>query len=126
MLILRKAQLDALKQAPQKSFEKSMLDFVRRHFPKHCVLLGDSAILKVVQLGGERARQYRLETGRDVSLYISLMFMLGSDFDTDCQLPWASENGTIVRHRDVVPRPCHGCAERAHSTGAGQNKRVVP
>jgi hypothetical protein len=91
MLVLRKEQLEALAQAPQKSFENSMLGFIQQHFPKHYELLGDGGARRVAQLGGERSREYRLETGRDVSLYISLMIMLGSDFDTDCQLPWASE-----------------------------------
>lgn len=97
-MIIRKEQMSAMKDAAVISFENRMIEHLRNLFPKHHEVLHDSGLLKVVQLGINRAGSYKIDAESPVCHYIDLMFLLGSNFDTDLQLPWAGE---ILRDADV-------------------------
>ncbi len=104
MLVIRKAQMAVLEQAVLRTFENRMLEHLKEFFPKHCEILGEEQVRKVIRLGIERAEQYGLVSERDIHLYVGLMFMLGSYFDQDPQLPWAAkiltdENIVYPNHR---------------------------
>ncbi|MDY6991875.1 MAG: hypothetical protein SVR94_04620, partial [Pseudomonadota bacterium] len=53
--------------------------------------IGETQLRKVIQYSVSQAEQYGLTTQREVCLYLNLMLLLGSDFDTDIQLPWAKQ-----------------------------------
>ena len=91
MLVIRKAQMAVLEQAVVRTFENRMIEHLEEFFPKHCEILGREQVRKVIRLGLERAEKYDLVSERDVHLYVGLMFMLGSYFDQDPQLPWAAK-----------------------------------
>lgn len=99
MLVIRKAQMAVLEQAVLRTFENRMLEHLKEFFPKHCEILGEEQVRKVIRLGLERAEQYGLVSERDIHLYVGLMFMLGSYFDHDPQLPWAAK---ILTDEDIV------------------------
>ena len=77
-------KLDALSK-----FEDKMVQHVRQFTPKHSEILGEDGVREVIQLGMDRAKSYDFTNQGPVSFYIELMLMLGSDFDTDTQYPWA-------------------------------------
>jgi hypothetical protein len=91
MLTIRKEQNDALRQIPHKVFENSMLAHVRKYFPEDCKILGEAHTRKVITFGITRAESYGFNTAGETCRYISLMFMFGSRFDEDPQLPWAMQ-----------------------------------
>ena len=91
MFRIRKEQVEALDKAAFQAFEERVAEHVKESFPKHAELCGEEAVRKVVRIGLERAQEYGIAKEGGLQLYIDLMFLLGSSFDTDPQLPWAAE-----------------------------------
>lgn len=110
MLVIRETQMTVLEQAAVRTFESRMLEHLKEFFPKHCEILGEEQARRVIRLGIERAEQYGLASERDIHLYVGLMFMLGSYFDQDPQLPWAAK---ILTDENIV-YPSHR-ADQLHN-----------
>jgi hypothetical protein len=91
MLEIREEQMAVFDQAARKSFEDEMVQHLAEFVPKQCEVIGEQQVRKVIQLGVERARIYSLTNRGPVRFYIELMFVFGSDFDTDPLLSWAAE-----------------------------------
>jgi hypothetical protein len=87
MLRIRKEQMDELAKVSLGNFESGMVEHVKRFFPKYHDVMGEPAVRKTIRYGVDRAEAYGFTIERDVCQYINLMFLLGSDFDTDIQLP---------------------------------------
>lgn len=90
MLRIRKEQYEELGKISLKRFEDSMVKHIREFFPEHYECLGEPVVLNVIEYGVDRAEAHGFETEPDVNMYIDLMLLLGSHFDTDPQLPWAA------------------------------------
>ena len=90
MLIIRKSQIDAFEKIAVRRFEDGLLEHLQTFFPTHAATLGEKQLGRVVRYGLQRAESRNLQTERGVYLYLALMFMLGSWFDDDPQLPWAT------------------------------------
>jgi hypothetical protein len=88
MLKIRKEQMDELAKVSLGNFENGMVGHVKRFFPKYHDVMGEPAVRKTIRYGVDRAEAYGFTAERDVCQYINLMFLLGSDFDADIQLPW--------------------------------------
>jgi hypothetical protein len=86
---IRKEQMEALEQATLKGFEDEMVRHLRDFAPWHAGAVGEPVVREVIRLAIERAARYGLTNRGPVRFYIELMFMFGSDFDTDPLLPWA-------------------------------------
>jgi hypothetical protein len=99
MLKIRKEQYEDLGKISLKRFEDSMVEHVKKFFPKYYEIYEEPLIRKVIRYAVDRAESYDLITERDVCLYINLMFLLGSNFDTDLQLTWA---GVILNDEKIV------------------------
>lgn len=89
MLKIRPEQMETLEQVRFKHFEDEMLKHIKEHFSNHWRMIGEIQLRKVIQYAAKQAKTYSLTTEREVCLYLNLMLLLGSDFDTDIQLPWA-------------------------------------
>ena len=83
-----------------RHFESSMVEHVRTYFPNHYRIAGDDGTRDVVRYAVERAASHGHDTQRGVCFYLNVMLILGSNFDTDPQIPWAVEILT-----DEVPEP---------------------
>jgi hypothetical protein len=90
-MIIRRDQIDAFDEAAARGFEDRMLARIAKYFPKHPKLLGDEPLRLLVALALKKAAGYDFTTERNVALYLDLMCLLGSSFDTDPQMPWAAE-----------------------------------
>jgi hypothetical protein len=88
---IRREQLQAFEQPSPDTFTAGMLEHLRQHFPRHAELFGERALRDVIEEGRKRAGAHGFTTRHELYLYIDLMVMLGSGFDTDTQLPWAAE-----------------------------------
>ena len=91
MFKIRKAQIQEFKIAGMRDFERRMVIHLCKYFPIQGEVLGEDQILKVVQYGIAKAHTYGFETERNLAVYLTLMPMLGSNFDVDVQLPWTTE-----------------------------------
>lgn len=90
MLIIRKAQMEAFEKIAVGRFEDGLLEHLHTFFPAHAGTLGEKQLGRVIRYGLQRAASRNLQTERGVYLYLALMFMLGSLFDENPQLPWAA------------------------------------
>ncbi|MCP5419727.1 MAG: hypothetical protein H6970_10715 [Gammaproteobacteria bacterium] len=120
MLVIREAQMAAFEQGVMRNFELRVLEHVKQFFPKQCAILGDEQARQVIRLGIDRARTYGLVSERDIHLYVGLMFMLGSHFDRDPQLPWAARILTSEAISDPGLR-----ADRVYDTAMRYLNRVA-
>ncbi|WDP92884.1 MAG: hypothetical protein HUN04_25440 [Desulfobacter sp.] len=91
MLKIRNEQMKIFRQVALRNFEDGMVEHCLDFAPQHSLALGEKGIRKVVQLGISQAEAYGFTNYGPVQFYIEMMFMLGSYFDTDCQLPWAGQ-----------------------------------
>ena len=91
MLVMRKEQMAALKQLAQHGFEAEMLDHLAGFSPRLFKLAGKESMQRAISFGIERAKSYGFDLRGPVRLYLELMVLFGSHFDTDPQYPWAAE-----------------------------------
>ncbi|MDC0741364.1 hypothetical protein [Polyangium mundeleinium] len=101
MLTIHKAQMHALRAALRDAFVEQMIVHLARFSRPSFGALEEDQRRKVVHLGLGRADSYGLTFEGPVRLYLELMTLLGSDFDTDPQYPWAGE---ILNARDSGPQ----------------------
>jgi len=91
MLVIRKAQLRALKKAAEMGFENKMVAHLNQFFPVVFAKMEEAEMLEMIRYGIQRARHHGFESGRDICKYIDVMVVFGPDFDKDADLPWAAE-----------------------------------
>lgn len=91
MLVIGGGQMEGMQAAALRRFDEDLYIHVRTYFPRHHRHLGPPQIRRFIAYGRERAEQHGFRSERNICLYISLMLMLGSNFDVDVRLPWAAE-----------------------------------
>lgn len=90
MLTIRKEQMAAIRRGRRDSFVEELRAHVERFFPGDARVLGEAQLRTVLELGLDRAALHGIRQKGQTAQYVSLMFMLGSFFDEDPQLPWAA------------------------------------
>lgn len=93
-------KIAVFEDAAMRRFEDSMIEHVRTYFPNHYQIAGEDGTRDVVRYAVERAARHGHDTERSVCFYLNVMLILGGNFDTDPQLPWAAE---ILA--DEIPEP---------------------
>jgi hypothetical protein len=88
MLVIRKAQIEALTLAKWRNFERTAYRHCRECFPEVCDRLGENGVWRYVYAGLDRAKRYGFSTAAEYLKYLTLMMTAGPDFD---KLPWAAE-----------------------------------
>lgn len=111
MFRISNRSMKAFERESSHSSQLAMVAHYRDFFPWHTRAWGPETTAKVIEHGHERAARYDFETRCDVCLYLTLLPLLGSWFDEDAQIPWASQ---ILMHKDRSPRIDH-LASRALS-----------
>jgi hypothetical protein len=104
LLVLRKVQLDALREIPRRDFEQSLIRHFSVYYAADFARAGREQFRKLVQLSIERAAGHGYFTREEVGLYCNLMLMLGAAFDTDPQIPWALEQANDASIEDTSRR----------------------
>lgn len=82
--------MGALRPVGLRSYEDELVAHFREFAPKHCEVIGDDFVREAIRLGFERSAQHGFALRGPVRSYIEHMFMFGSHFDTDPQVPWAA------------------------------------
>ncbi len=90
MLSISQRQMDLIADVRMRDVKDLLLARGLRLFPVDAALAGPEALDELAEHALRRARKYGLEMTYDVFAYFDLMFALGSHFDADPFLPWAS------------------------------------
>ncbi|WNG26240.1 hypothetical protein F0U62_21080 [Cystobacter fuscus] len=104
MLKLNQQQMAGLECVWLLKFEEHIFQQVVEAFPTHYRVLGTTPLRATIHLGFTRAGSYGFRFKRSLRTYVDLMFMLGSGFDTDPQLPWAAAALANPLCKDEVER----------------------
>lgn len=70
-------------------FEDETLGRLRNIWPQKYAYLGEAGARRLIQQGIEAAKRYGITDESGCLVYIGLMYMLGSSFDTDPLFAWA-------------------------------------
>src|ERR1700719_491066 len=108
---IRESQFQAFADGLRIQAENELVAHCHQFAPQSYRAAGENGVRQAVRLGFQRAQGYGFETQDHVRFYVDLMLVLGSDFDSDPQFPWAAEilqdplSKTHVRaimlHRDL-------------------------
>ena len=111
MLVIHKEQMVVFEENAVQAFEDRTYAHLLEYFPRHCELLGEKQMRRVIRHGWEKAKSYNLLAECCVRSYIDLMCVLGGEFDTDPLLPWAAGilraetiEGDVVRGDQLYTR----------------------
>jgi hypothetical protein len=84
-MLIRNAQIETFQEAALRRFEDEMVAHSREFTPRLCELLGEEQLRVALRQAMERADTFGFTNKGPLRLYIELMFLCGSDFDTDPQ-----------------------------------------
>ncbi|HCK82569.1 MAG TPA: hypothetical protein DIC59_14050 [Candidatus Competibacteraceae bacterium] len=98
MLSIRESQVRTFEERAQRAFEDEMVAHLADFSPPLFKTLGETQMRVAVQFGMDRAAAHDFTFRGPVRLYLEMMLLFGSHFETDPQYPWAAE---ILKKRDV-------------------------
>jgi hypothetical protein len=87
MFVIRRQQMEAFNQATRAAFEDEMAAHSQEFSPRLCQVIGEEQLRVALRRSMDRATTYGFTLRGPVRLYIELMFLCGSGFDTDPQYP---------------------------------------
>jgi hypothetical protein len=90
MLTIRPQQMAAFEEAMLLRFEDEMVVHSKEFSPKLTEVIGDEQVRIAVRRCIRRAGEYGFTLRGPIRLYIEMMFLYGSGFDSDPQYPWAA------------------------------------
>jgi len=90
-MIIREEQFTAFGAYAEDAFVKEMCVHLRSFAPKLCQVAGEPALLHITKSRIERGRSYGLSNRGPLRFFLELTCTLGTGFDTDPQLKWASD-----------------------------------
>lgn len=91
MLVIRKEQLEKLSEKKLSSFEDEMVLHLAEFSPPLFKVIKEDQMRLVVRSGFKKSEKYRFTLRGTIRLYLEMMLLFGSHFDTDPQYPWISE-----------------------------------
>jgi hypothetical protein len=94
MWTIREEQTEAFRQNALKKFEDEMVAHSKDFSPPLCEVIGDEQLRVALRSAMKRADGYGFTNRGPVRLFIEMMFLCGSGFDTDPQYP---EVGAVLR-----------------------------
>jgi hypothetical protein len=106
LLTIREEQMEVFQYYMFTHFEDEMVAHSKTFTPQLCKVLSEEQLRVALRQSIQRAETHRFTKKGSVRLYIELMFLCGSDFDTDPQYPMlkevlASANDQVVRAEKI-------------------------
>jgi hypothetical protein len=89
MLTIREEQMEMFRSATGGVFEDHLVEHLQLFAPDKFAELGEEGLRQVIRYGMKRADNFGFTMRGPSRFYVETMFILGSDFDTDPQYPWA-------------------------------------
>jgi len=128
MLRITQEQRRFFQSSAWEVFVAEMAKHMWTFAPDHCRVIGESQVRHVVSLGLERAKACGFTYRGPLRFYLELMFMFGTEFDSDPQFPaWARD---LLRVRTVddqmyrADRLFRGLSD-FHDRAVGTNRQLV-
>ena len=90
MLTIRAEQMNNLERAQEARFRDDLVEQLKSFAPRLCEIVGEAAVQQAVRRGLAKADSYGFTYRGPARFYTELTFVLGANFDTDPQLPWAA------------------------------------
>ena len=87
MLVIRDEQVKLFERIAEQQFEDELLAHSKRFTPRLSDVLGDEQLRGIVRSAIVRARRCGLVYRGPIRLFLEMMFLCGSAFDTDPQYP---------------------------------------
>lgn len=97
MLTMRQDQVEAFRQHHLQKFEDEMVEHSKEFSPRLCKVIGDEQLRITLRSAMQRANKYGFTNRGPIRLFIEMMFLYGSAFDTDPQYPAVGE---VLRDSD--------------------------
>lgn len=91
MLRIHKEQFASFHEPLRRAFEDEMVNHLALFSPSLFKAIGQVPMRKIVESGTRAAASYGFDRRGAVRLYLELMLLFGSRFDTDPQYPWFRE-----------------------------------
>jgi hypothetical protein len=118
MLIVRARQMKVFEQAARLNFEDEMVIHSKKFSPRLCEILGDEQLRSALRSAMTKAAGYGFTYRGPIRLFIEMMFLCGSGFDTD---PQYGAIGNVLRSSgDQMLR-----AEQIHRGVVDYHERVA-
>jgi hypothetical protein len=89
MLCISHRQREAFREAAREHFMNEMVVHAKAFSPQLCRTLGEEQLRLAIEAAVSRAGDYGFTQRGPVKLYVELVFLFGSSFDSDPQYPWA-------------------------------------
>ncbi|MCB2263704.1 MAG: hypothetical protein LGR52_12340 [Candidatus Thiosymbion ectosymbiont of Robbea hypermnestra] len=90
MILIRKDQLEAFRQTALHRFEEELVAHSRDFAPELSKIIGEERLRSAIRAAMTRANRYGFTNRGPLRLFVEMMFLFGSAFDTDPQYPWAA------------------------------------
>ena len=90
MLIIRKDQMETFQNVALQRFEDEMVVHSQNFAPELSHVIGEAQLHLAIRPAMTRAKTYGFTNRGSIRLFIEMMFLFGSHFDTDPQYPWAA------------------------------------
>lgn len=90
-MIIRHEQMEEFRKAAKRNFENEMVAHLAQFSPPLFKAVGEEQMREAIRFGMAKSAGYSFDNRGPVRLYLELMLLLGSHFDTDPQYPWAAE-----------------------------------
>ena len=91
MLVVHAEQMKVFEQAALRRFEDEMVDHSKNFSPQLCEVIGDEQLRVALRSAISRAMVYGFTNRGPIRLFIEMMYLCGSAFDTDPQYPRVGE-----------------------------------
>ena len=104
MLVIRAEQMEKFAEYALARFEDAEVKHFFEVYPFDCRYAGEQAVRALIRKGTAAAEGAGYASKRQISLWIGLQFMLGVDFHSDPQVPWAAEDLRSTATRDATSR----------------------
>jgi hypothetical protein len=91
MLQIRQQQMTAFEMAALRQFENEMVLHSQDFSPQLCEVIGEEQLHIALSQAISRAIGYGFTYRGPIRLFIEMMFLFGSAFDSDPQYPWAAK-----------------------------------
>lgn len=119
-MVIRTQQIKSFEDSLLANFEDEMFQHLREFSPAHSKAMGEMNLRLLIRIGMAKASSYCFTSRGAVRLYLELMFMFGSDFDTDPMYRKLSSPLTGGDAADQMER-----ADRLHFNAVEYSKAVA-
>jgi hypothetical protein len=128
-VIIRAEQMRAFEQASRRRFDEEMVEHSRNFSPRLCEVIGDAQLRLALVSAMGRAEGYGFTYRGPIRLFIEMMFLCGSAFDTDPQYAGVGESlrasGDQMQRAQQIHEKYLDYLEKVSGAGAANVRKAL-